>query len=173
MRDTDIIEALQSRLAVQTGRHLFGVIGTYAGLEAFAEKLHQAKTPAGKRFPKPVSVNRGILETIPDVEFRQLVADEAKRPEPTAAHVGRAFESFLRSSLRGKGLVVLAELELVFAYNLELSLLRSLAADDDQVLLLLPGKREQGRVVMFAEVAVGEYALPSNLIADNHMWELS
>jgi hypothetical protein len=173
MRDTDIIEALQSRLAVQTGRHLFGVIGTYAELEAFAGKLHQAKTPAGKRFPKPASVNRGILDAIPDEEFRELVANEAKRPEPTAAHVGRAFESFLRSSLRGKGLVVLAELELVFAYNLELSLLRSLAADDDQVLLLLPGKRAQGRVVMFAEVSLGEYALPSNLIADNHLWELS
>ena len=172
MKDTEIIEALRARLAVPTGRHLYGVIGPYAALERFAGKLAQARTSADRRFPAPRSVNRGILEAIPDDEFRQLVADEAKRPEPTAAHVARAFESFLRTALKGKGPVILADLELVFAYNLELNVLRSLAADDDQVILLLPSKREGGRVVMFAETGESSYMLPSNLIADNHLWEL-
>src|SRR2546422_7294580 len=118
------------------GRHLYGMLGSYAQLERFVTVLTQAKTHDGRRFPKPLNVNRGILETIPDGEFRKLVADEAKRPEPTAAHVAKAFETFLRSKLRGKGLVVLAHLEMLFAYPLDLSLLRTMAADDYRVLLL-------------------------------------
>jgi len=172
MKDTEIVEALRSRLGIATGRHLYGVIGTYAALDRFVAKLAQARPPNGGHFPKPRSVSRGLLDAIPDDEFRQLVADEARRPEPAAAHVARAFELFLRSVLKGKGIVILTDLELVFAYSLELSLLRSLAADDDQVLLLLPGRREGSRVVMFAETGETGYALPSNLIADNHLWEL-
>jgi len=57
----------------------------------------------GRHFPRPLNVNRGILDAIPDDEFRQLVTDEAKRPEPTTKHVAKAFELFLRSKLTGKG----------------------------------------------------------------------
>lgn len=172
MKDTEIIEALRAKLAVPGGRHLYGVLGTYKALDAFVRKLREAKTLDGNRFPKPTSVNRGILETIPDEEFRGLVEDEAKRPEPTAAHVARAFEAFLRSKLRGKGLVVLSNIEMLFAYHLELNLLRTMAADDDRVLLLLPGRRSGGKVLMFPEHTDGSYTLPSNLIAENHLWEL-
>ena len=177
MTDTDIIEALRAKLAVPSGRHLYGVLGTYVSLEHFAKKLQQAKTLDGQNFPAPLSVTRGILQSIPDKEFLQLVQDEAKRPEPTTAHVAQAFEKFLRRTLTGKGLVVLAQLELLFAYNLELNLLRTMAADQDRVLLLLPGKREAGRIIMFHETSSREspqasYTLPSNLIADNNLWEL-
>lgn len=172
MRDTEIIEALRSKLAVPAGRHLYGVLGTYPRLRTFAKKLQQARTLDGRAFPKPLSVNLGILQSIPDEEFRQLVESEAKRPEPTAAHVARAFESFLRSKLRGKGLVVLANLEMLFAYPLELNLLRTMAADDDRILLLLPGQRIGGKVTLFPDLDEGSYTLPVNLIAENHLWEL-
>jgi hypothetical protein len=118
-------------------------------------------------------VNREILDGIPDEEFRPLVEREAKRPEPTAAHVTKAFEGFLRRALSGAGLVALADLELVFAYGIELNLLRTLAADDNRVLLLLPGRRESGHVRMFPDLVDGSYALPVNLIADNHLWQLT
>ena len=160
MKDTDIIETLRTKLNMPGGRHLYGVLGTYPALVAFADQLKQARTTDGQRFPAPLSVNRGILEAIPDDEFRQLVEDEAKRPEPTAAHVAKAFESFLRSTLRGKGLIVLANLEMLFAYHLELNL------------LLLPGKREGGRIIMFPDLEEGSYTLPTNLIAEDHLWEL-
>jgi hypothetical protein len=172
MKETEIIETLRNKLAVPTGRHLYGVLGTYPSLEKFTKKLQQAKTPDGNHFPKPLSVNRGILDSIPDDEFRQLVENEAKRPEPTAAHVARAFETFLRTKLRGKGLVVLSSLEMLFAYHLELNLLRTMAADDDRILLLLPGRRMSGRIMMFPDLNEGSYTLPNNLIADNHLWEL-
>lgn len=170
--ETEIIEELRSNLAAPGGRHLYGILGSYPALDAFAQKLQQAKTPERQNFPAPVSVNRGILDTIPDDEFRQLVEDEAKRPEPTAAHVARAFEKFLRQTLNGKGVVVLGDLELLFTYHLELNVLRTLAADQDRVILLLPGKREAGRIVMFPDVPEGSYTLPLNLIAENHIWEL-
>lgn len=172
MKDTDIIEALCARLAVPTGRHLYGILGTYAELDAFAKKLRQARTPEDEHFPAPLSVNAGILNAIPDAEFRELALNEARRPEPTRAHVARAFETFLRGALEQHGLVVLAQLELLWAYSVELAVLRTLAADDHRVLLLLPGRRDGERIVMFPDADEGSYTLPTNLIADNHLWEL-
>ena len=172
MKETDIIETLRMRLAVQVGRHLYGVLGTYPALDGFAKKLQEAKTVDGQPFPAPISVNKGILKTIPDEEFRGLVENEAKRPEPTAAHVYRAFDTFLRETLKNNGLVVLAHLELLFAYRLELNSLRTLAADTHRMVLLLPGKREGGRIMLFPDSDEGSYTLPMNLIAENHLWEL-
>ena len=37
MNDTDIIEALRSKLMVPTGRHLYAVLGNYPALKRFAE----------------------------------------------------------------------------------------------------------------------------------------
>jgi len=172
MKEADVVEALRRKLAVPSGRHLYGVLASYKALDAFGETLRQAKMPDGKRFPKSLSVNRGILDTIPDDEFRTLVEHEAKRPEPTAAHVAKAFETFLRVQLRAKGLVILAHLELLFAYHLELNLLRTLSADEDRILLLLPGKHAGGKIVLFPDFPDGSYTLPTNLIAENHLWEL-
>jgi len=172
MTNTEIIEMLRGRLSLPGGRHLYGVLGTYNLLTRFAGQLAKAKSVDGKSFPKDISVNRGILEGIPDDEFRKLVNDEAKRPEPTTAHVAAAFEQFIRSKLAGQGLVVLKDLELVFSYHLELNLLRTLATDQDRLLLLLPGRRERGGVILFPDSDHGSYTLPTNLIADNNLWEL-
>jgi hypothetical protein len=168
----EILELLLAKLALPGGRHLYGVLGSHAQLDAFAAEMAAARMGNGRPFPAPLNVNRGILDAIPDDEFRRLTQDEAKRPEPTAANVAQAFATFLRQNLCGKGLVVLAHLELLFAYRVELNLLRTLAADDDRVLLLLPGRRDGHRVVMFPDLTEGSYTLPTNLIADNHLWEL-
>jgi hypothetical protein len=173
VKPAEIVERLVTKLALPGGRHLYGVLGTCAQLDRFQGELAKARTTDGRPFPTPLNVNRGILDAIPDEDFLKLTRDEAKRPEPTAAHVARAFAVFLRQYLQGKGLVVLAHLELLFAYGIELNLLRTLAADGDRVLLLLPGRRDGLRVVMFPELTEGSYTLPTNLIADNHLWELN
>lgn len=172
MKTTEIIEAIRQKLTMPGGRHLYGVLGSYKQLESFAKKIGHAKAPDGKSFPRPLNVNQGILSAIPDAEFRQLVENEARRPEPTAAFVAKAFEKFLRTKLNGKGLVVLANIEMLFAYRIELNLLRTLAADEDRVLLFLPGKRTSGRIIMFPDMKEGDYTLPTNLIAENHLWEI-
>jgi len=173
MNATDIIATLRAKLDVAGGRHLYGVLGTYPSLETFALKLGEARTLDDQPFPEPLSVNRGILDTIPDRAFKELVETEARRPEPTSAHVGSAFEKFLRGALRANHLLVLAELEMLFAYQVELHLLRTLATDDQRVILLLPGRRERGEIVLFPDADEGQYTLPTNLIAENHLWELS
>lgn len=172
MTNTEIIELLRLRLSLPGGRHLYGVLGSYDMLARFATQLAKAKSVEGKTFPIGISVNRGILETIPDEDFRKLVNDEAKRPEPTAAHVAAAFEKFIRLELASQGFVVLKDFELVFSYHLELNLLRTLATDQSRLLLLLPGKRERGGVTLFPDSDHGSYTLPTNLIADNNLWEL-
>jgi hypothetical protein len=149
MKPMEIIEALRVKLTVPGGRHLYGVLGTCTQLEAFAKKLHQAKTPYGTPFPRPVNVNPGILDAIPDDEFRQLAENDAKRPEPSAAHVAKAFGRSLRANLTGQGILVLSNMEMLFAYKIELNPLRTLAADEDRVLLLLPGRPSGGRIIMF------------------------
>jgi hypothetical protein len=150
--DAEIIEALRSKLAIPTGRHLYGVLGSYAALGRFARHLHEARMLDGAPFPPPISVNRAILDAIPDEEFRELAENEARRPEPTAAHVARAFDRFLREHLRQAKLLVLDHLELLFAYNLEPQGLRTLATDEHRLLLLLPGRRDRDRIVLFPQL---------------------
>ncbi|HSV30555.1 MAG TPA: hypothetical protein VLH40_00835 [Atribacteraceae bacterium] len=73
----------------------------------------------------------------------------------------------------GKGIpLVLSNPEMLFAYHIKLNLLRTMAADEDRVLLLLPGRRSHGRIIMFHEMDEGDYTLPTNLIAENHLWEI-
>ena len=172
MKNAEIIESLREKLSVSSGRHLYGILGSYKKVKSFEGMLRKAKLRDGTKFPKTISVNKGILDSIPDDEFRQLVENEAKRPEPTAAHIGKAFERFLRTQLIGNGLIVLFHLEMLFAYHLELNLLRTMAADYDRIILLLPGKRSAGRRTMFPNHPYGSYTLPMNLIADNHLWEI-
>ncbi len=173
MKITQIIEALLIRLAIPGGRHLYGVLGSYSQLEEFAKSIVQVNIGNGVFLPGPLNVNKGILDSIPDDEFRELAENEAKRPEPTAAHVRRAFERFLRSNLSVQGLLILSKLELLFVYQIELNLLRTMAADENRVLLLLPGKRSGGRVILFHETGEESYILPVNLIADNNLWEIT
>jgi hypothetical protein len=172
MKDTDVIENLQHKLRVLPGRHLYGVLGSYAGLKRFSQTLQQARTLDGQSFPTPLSVTRGILDNIPDAEFRDLVEKEAKRPEPIGAHIKQAFEKFLRFQLHDNGLIILEHLEILFAYQCDLGSLRVLATDEHHVLLLLPGKRENGMIMLFPEQEDTIYTLPTNLIAENHLWEL-
>lgn len=172
MKDADIIEDLRGKLSMVGGRHLYGVLGGYPALDRFARRLRQAKTVDGQSFPAPLSANHGILDAIPDGQFRALAGNEAKRPQAAAAEVGRAFEAFVRAHLQQDGLIVLAHLEMVFAYGVELSSLRTLSTDQQRIILLLAGHREGGRVVMFPQAGMGSYVLPTNLIAENHLWQL-
>ncbi len=173
MKNTEIIEAMREKLSVPVGRHVYGVLGTYRQLETFAGKLHQAKTAEGSRFPKPVNVNKSLLEAIPDTEFRTLAQDEAKFPEPVCKHVSDAFENFLRAEFRKPDVLVLGNLEMLFAYRVDFSDLRALATDGSRVVLLLPGRRSGGRVILFHEAAECERILPTGLVAEEHLWEIT
>jgi hypothetical protein len=175
MTDADIITALYHKLEMTGGRHLYAVLGhSYRALRRFSEQLQRAQMPDGRRFPAPLSVTRCLLDTIPEDEFRDLVEHEAKRPEPTRAHIQQAFEHFLRDSFpQDGGLLVLESLELLFTYNVDLSYLRGLPTDGRRILLLLPGRREGSDLKLFP-LDQQRYARSwrQQLIANHHLWEL-
>jgi hypothetical protein len=173
MRDTKIILALRNKLEVPVGRHLYGVLGSYEVLEKFAKVLQEEATLYGNPFPPPVSVTRGIIEAFSDEEFRSIVKDEAQRPEATRKSVELAFENFLRIQLEERKLLVLNDLEILFPYNTDFSPLRTMATDEDRIILLLPGKKSGERIVMYPNLAEGEYKIPKSLIANDHLWEVT
>src|SRR3989442_12366420 len=72
MKAADVIDILLGKLALSGGRHLYGVLGTYPQLDGFAAQLLKARLPDGTKFPAPLNVNRGILDAIPDDEFKRL-----------------------------------------------------------------------------------------------------
>lgn len=72
-----------------------------------------------------------------------------------------------------KGLVVLSNLELLFAYDVDLNPLRTLSTDQKRTILLLPGRRSGDKIIMFSESGEDSYLLPTNLIADDHIWSLN
>lgn len=173
MKNAGIIAALRNKLNVKAGRHLYGILGSYTALKRFSADLQQAKTIKGEPFPAPLSVNWEILKAIPDEEFKELAENEPKRPEPTIQYVKKSFEIFLRSELQKNDLLVLEGLEMLFAYHVELNLLRTLGTDDKKIILLLPGRRNrQQEIIMFSDLTEDTYLLPTNFIAENHLWEL-
>jgi len=143
LKDTEIIEALLSKLRIAAGRHLYGVVGSYDALERFAPRLCEVTMPDGSPFPEPVSVTAGVLSVIPQDEFTRLAAEEARYPEAVRARVNRAFEEFLRSTLK-QGMVVMKDLEILFAYDVDLSSLRALSTDRQRALLLSARKAHRG-----------------------------
>ena len=173
MRDADIIIALRNKLEIPVGRHLYGVIGSYKSLDKFMRVLQEATTSNGDHFPTPISVTRGIIETFSDEEFRSIVKDEAQRPESTRRSVELSFEKFLRTQFKQKKILVLTDLEILFPYNTDLSPLRTMATDENRIILLLPGKRSGERIVMYPDLADGEYKIPKSLIANDHLWEVT
>jgi len=172
VRDAEVVEVLVAKLAIPTGRHLYAVVGPYPALQRFGSSLTGTALPDGTKVERSVSVTAEVLNRIADDEFRRIVADEAKRPEVVTAEVQRAFEAFIRGVARRQRLVVLGNLEVVFAYHLELNLLRTLAADDVRILLMLAGRIANGKTVLFEDQPEAQYSLPTNLIAENHLWEL-
>jgi len=172
MKDTDIIIALREKLDRPVGRHLYGILGTYDALDKFESAIKGMKTSKGALFSDPVSVNKSIIDTFSDDEFRSIVKEESRRPEPTRASIKKAFEQFLRKQFAENDILILKDLELLFPYNIDLSPLRTMASDEDRLVLLLPSKRSGERLIMYPNIE-GEYKIPKALIAENHLWEVT
>lgn len=170
-----IITELRDKLQFDMGRHLYGVLGSYNQLEQFErEDLTTATDSNGAELPRPVNVNRDLLARIDDDDLRRLVADEGKRPQSIQWRLNHEFDFLLKDLLENHTLLILKQLELLFAYSLELSVLRTRASNQNHILLLLPGERRGEQLIIFNEAeAQFHRSIPGNLIANNHLWELT
>jgi hypothetical protein len=171
-----IISELREKLQFDIGRHLYGVLGNYAQLEQFEKTdLAQARDPQSNPFPKPINLNRELLACIDDDDLRRLIKDEARYPQAVQRQLSQKFDKMLGDLLSSSvsGLLTLKQVELLFTYNLDLSVLRIRASNQNHILLLLPGQRRSEQIIIFHEAEPRFHrTLPGNLIADNHLWEL-
>jgi hypothetical protein len=174
LSDHEINSALRDRLQMPTGRHLYAILGTYAALERYERvSLSQALGADGKPLRPPINLNREMLRRIPDDDLKDLVQNEARRPQSVRDRLSEEFERVLVENLEAGPLVILKQLELVFAYDLELSCLRTRGVNKKHILLLLPGQKSGDRVTLFHEASPACHrTLPENLVPENHRWEL-
>lgn len=171
----EIIRALRDKLANDSGRHLYAVVGTYRSLERFEqEDLPLARTPAGDPFPEPLNLNRELLSRIGDDDLKQLVRDEARRPLSVASRLTRELQTLLTERLGHGGFVIAKNVELLFAYDLDLAVFRGHAVNQSHVLLLLPGEISGDRLMLFHEAEPRFHRVVlDGLIAADHIWELT
>ena len=171
----DIITELREKLQFNIGRHLYGILGSYQLLGNFElNGIAQSTLPSGEAFPSPVNLSRHLLANIKDDDLKKLIRDEGRRPQAIKRALNYTLNNTLAKLLIDTNVLILKNLELVFAYDLDLSLFRTRATNQNHILLLLPGERRSDHITIFHEANVRSHrSLPQNLIADNHLWELS
>jgi hypothetical protein len=171
----EINSQLRQKLDMPTGRHLYVVLGCYERLERY-EKVDfpEARSPTGQKLSQPVNINHDLLERIPDHELKRLVQTEASRTESVKDRLTKELDALVAEKLNGGSFVALKGLEILFAYNLELNSLRIRATNQKHILLLLPGEKVGDRIMLFHEAQQNNHrTLPTNLVPENHLWELS
>ncbi len=174
LSDHEINSALRDRLQMPTGRHLYAILGTYGALERYERvSLSQALGADGKPLRPPVNLNRALLNRIPDDELKELSENEARRSQSVKQRLAEEFDRLLVEELEAGPFVALKQVELVFAYDLELNYLRTRGVNQKHILLLLPGRRDGDRITLFHEASPACHrTLPAGVVPENHLWEL-
>ena len=169
-----IISELRRQLQNQSGRHLYVVLGSYAQLTSFeANDLTSAQTVDGQGFPEPVNFNRELLACIEDDVLRRMVRDESRRPQAVESQLNQAFDHILRQYFGQSTFLILKQCELMFAYNLDVSKLRTYATNQNHLLMLLPGRQVSHQIQLFHEAeARYQKQFPGQLVTENNLWEL-
>ena len=157
-----------------TGRHLYVVLGTYERLGRYERvDFREARSPNNQLLGSPLNVNHQLLERIPDEELKRLVQTEASRTESVKDRLAKELDLVVGEKLNAASFLALKNLEIVFAYDLELNCLRIRATNQKHILVLLPGKKVGDRITLFHEASPSSHrTLPTNLVPENHLWEL-
>ena len=171
----EINSQLRQKLEMPTGRHLYVVLGTYERLERYEKvDFREARSPSNQRLGDPVNVNHSLLDRINDDELKHLVQTEASRIESVKDRLAKELDALVAEQLNGSPFLALKNLEILFAYDLELNCLRIRATNQKHILLLMPGEKVGDRITLFHEAPANNHrTLPANLVPENHLWELN
>jgi hypothetical protein len=102
-----------------------------------------------------------------------MVRDESRRPQAVESQLNQAFEQVLREHFTEHSLLILKQFELMFAYKLDLSKLRTYATNQNHLLLLLPGRQVSNQILLFHESDQRfQTQFPGQLVTENNLWEL-
>ncbi len=169
-----ILSRLQEKLAISSGRHLYGIVGTYKKLWNFESKdLRHIKLKDGKKIPNTVNINKKILDRIDDSHLKDLVKKEGRMPLTIKKKLHGELDNLLVEELAENSVLILKQLELLYAYDVELDCLRRRATDEHHIILLLPGTIQNDRIVLFFEAGQENHRVFQNhLISSDHLWEL-
>lgn len=175
MKGTQIVQELGKNIKNEIGRHLYGVLGTYAQLEAFEKNnLPHLKAEDGNPVPAPINLNDAFLENFSDESLREIVNSEAKKPIATQDKLNTAFTNLLTELLMRRHVLILKQIELLYAYQMDLQILRTHAANQKHIILLLPGVLNNSGVHLFNQASIHfQRTLPAQLITENHLWEIN
>ena len=174
LKPADILNNIFHNLKIPSGRHLYAVLGSYHFLDEFVQNtIRQARLPDGNPFPDPISVNKILLDGFDEEALDEIINKESKRPKYTQSVLDKTLENFLREQFDQTNFLVLQHLELVFAYSLDLSKLRRWAANQNHILVLLPGEIRNQQIYLYNDPATGEsLKFDNQLFAENNIWEL-
>jgi hypothetical protein len=169
-----VISELRRQIQNQSGRHLYVVLGSYSQLEFFEKNdLAHAQMADGQAFPEPVNFNRELLACIEDDVLRRMVRDESRRPQAVESQLNQAFDHVLRQYFEQCSFLPLKQCELMFAYNLDVSKLRTYATNQNHLLLILPGMQVSHQIQLFHEAETRfQKQFPGQLVTENNLWEL-
>ncbi len=113
-------------------------------------------------------MNRALLDSIADDDLKRLIRDEARQPLATQRRLNEHLATLLTSRLREARFLIVKQIELIFAYELELTVFRTCATNDKHILLLLPGERRGDRITLFHEAeARFQRTLPDNRVVSS------
>jgi hypothetical protein len=169
----EILKELSAKWAERGKRHLYLVLGKVSALAQFEKDLSFAKAPGRQPLDAVLSVNQELLKRLPGDEADRLINGEAKYPTMITERLAREFDALVKDSQAERDVVVLKDLELVFAFDLDLASLRLRAVNGKHIVLLLPGHCTGGRIILYHEAEERFHrALPTNLVMDAHIWEI-
>jgi hypothetical protein len=95
-------------------------------------------------------------------------------PETVKKRLADELDALIADRLEETSFLAVKNLEILFAYDIELNCLRIRAANQKHILVLLPGEKVADRITLFHEApATNHRTLPMNLVPENHLWELS
>lgn len=175
LSDHEINSQLRDKFQNVAGRHLYVILGTYKALEHYEKIAYpELHGPDNHKLPAPLNVNRTLLDRLQDEDLKSLVRSEARRPEHIKQRLYDEFDRLLSETLADHPVVALKQLELLFAFDLELDKLRIRATNQKHILLMLPGERTSERVMLFHEAGPHCHrTLPSTLVPEDHLYELT
>ena len=88
--------------------------------------------------------------------------------------IKKEFEELLSDTFKKQNLVILKDLEFLFAFGVDLAPLRLHASNGRHLVLLLPGEKSGNKTILYHETEECFHRpLPSNLVMENHTWEIS
>ena len=175
LSDPEVNSALKDKLDNQAGRHLYLILGSYAALDRYERVAYpELRASDGSRLPKPVSVSRSLLDKFHDEELQKLAGSELRQLNHIKDRLYTEFDQLLVEGLEKSSALTLKQVELLFAFEIELDRIRIRAVNQKHILLMLPGEMSGERITLFHEASPEWHrTLPQALVPEDHLFELT